>query len=244
MQGREKGERKGEKAACARVQRFSVGREGGTSITRYIGQRGRGWNRRGRGAGKSSRAANCPPSYPPYTLSHTLTVTTLIPLPRRSLLLQPLLLILSLSLSFSSPSSLRGLFSVPLGRTDTHHPRASPLGETSPPCSLSRDAPRRAAASKALDYLPLISARVAHLLPRLSRLLRDRDRRHLQLPSFSFLFHPLRGGSRFFLPSSVLFPWLFSPSLSARGLFVYFHAHLTSRRPVPVTLNALPLRGY
>ncbi|KYM94442.1 hypothetical protein ALC62_14885, partial [Cyphomyrmex costatus] len=25
-----------------------------------------------RGAGKSSRAANCPPSYPPYTLSHTL----------------------------------------------------------------------------------------------------------------------------------------------------------------------------
>lgn len=27
---------------------------------------------RERGAGKSSRAANCPPSYPPYTLSHTL----------------------------------------------------------------------------------------------------------------------------------------------------------------------------
>ncbi|KYM78032.1 hypothetical protein ALC53_11499, partial [Atta colombica] len=25
-----------------------------------------------RSAGKSSRAANCPPSYPPYTLSHTL----------------------------------------------------------------------------------------------------------------------------------------------------------------------------
>lgn len=42
---------------------------------------GEEWNRRGRGAGKSSRAANCPPSYPPYTLSHTLTVTTLIPLP-------------------------------------------------------------------------------------------------------------------------------------------------------------------
>lgn len=45
------------------------------------GPAGEGWNRRGRGAGKSSRAANCPPSYPPYTLSHTLTVTTLIPLP-------------------------------------------------------------------------------------------------------------------------------------------------------------------
>lgn len=52
------------------------------------GPEGEGWNRveggegggRG-GAGKSSRAANCPPSYPPYTLSHTLTVTTLIPLP-------------------------------------------------------------------------------------------------------------------------------------------------------------------
>lgn len=28
--------------ACARVQRFSVGCEGGTSITRYMGQRGRG----------------------------------------------------------------------------------------------------------------------------------------------------------------------------------------------------------
>jgi len=40
-------------------------REGGTRGVR-------GWNRPGRGAGKSSRAANCPPSYPPYTLSHTL----------------------------------------------------------------------------------------------------------------------------------------------------------------------------
>ena len=29
------------KDACARVQRFSVGYEGGTSITRYMSQRGR-----------------------------------------------------------------------------------------------------------------------------------------------------------------------------------------------------------
>lgn len=63
---------------CARVQRLRAGREGGTSITRYIGRKrrtrrgGGGRNRPGRGAGKSSRAANCPPSYPPYTLSHTL----------------------------------------------------------------------------------------------------------------------------------------------------------------------------
>lgn len=74
--------RRVETGACARVQRFSVGCEGGTSITRYMGRGGGGEESRGgRGAGKSSRAANCPPSYPPYTLSHTLTVTTLIPLP-------------------------------------------------------------------------------------------------------------------------------------------------------------------
>lgn len=74
--------RRVETGACARVQRFSVGCEGGTSITRYMGRGGGGEESRGgKGAGKSSRAANCPPSYPPYTLSHTLTVTTLIPLP-------------------------------------------------------------------------------------------------------------------------------------------------------------------
>lgn len=46
----------------------------------------------------------------------------------------------------------------------------------SPPLvALSLDSPRCAAASKALDYLPLISARVAHLLPRLPRLPRPKD---------------------------------------------------------------------
>lgn len=37
-----KGLRRVETGACARVQRFSVGCEGGTSITRYMGRRGRG----------------------------------------------------------------------------------------------------------------------------------------------------------------------------------------------------------
>lgn len=48
-----------------------------------------------------------------------------------------------------------------------------PLPPSSPVLSL--DSPRCAATSKALDYLPLISARVAHLLPRLPRLPRPKD---------------------------------------------------------------------
>jgi len=74
------------------------------------------------------------------------------------------------------------------------------------PPFLSHDGPRRAAASKALDYLPLISARVAHLLPRLPRLPRPKDRP----PPLSPLSHSPRAVSSFvfhlsscrFLPSS------------------------------------------
>lgn len=119
-------------------------------------------SRGGRGAGKSSRAANCPPSYPPYTLSHTLTVTTLIPLPPWS----PPPAGSSLILHTGSPSTL----ALPLLHPILHLP----------PRFLSTFP---ATASKALDYLPLISARVAHLLPRLSRLVRDRDHHLPRFPS-------------------------------------------------------------
>lgn len=133
------------------------------------GPEGEGWNRRGRGAGKSSRAANCPPSYPPYTLSHTLTVTTLIPLP-----------------PWSPPPAGSSLI------LHAVHPLFLPPQLPSS-CSLSLDVPRRAAASKALDYLPLISARVAHLLPRLSRLLRDRNYHLLASFFFPFFLFPTYG---------------------------------------------------
>lgn len=103
------------------------------------------------GAGKGSRAANCPPSYPPYTLPHTNVVTHC-----SSFSLQ-----LILSYFFSHSSTLSRLTRL---------------------CRLT------APASKALDYLPLISARVAHLLPRLLRLPRTRPPSFLPyfcLPSFA-----------------------------------------------------------
>lgn len=67
-------------------------------------------------------------------------------------------------------------------------PLHRPLPPLPPPLSpaLSLDSPRCAAASKALDYLPLISARVAHLLPRLPRLPRPKDQPP-PLPSPHFL---------------------------------------------------------
>lgn len=71
-----------------------------------------------------------------------------------------------------------------------------------------------ATASKALDYLPLISARVAHLLPRLSRLVRDH---HLPRSpssfSLSFFFF-------FLLLLFFLFFPLFLSSLFSRRSFV------------------------
>lgn len=77
----------------------------------------------------------------------------------------------------------------------------SPLPLPPPSPALSLDSPRCAAASKALDYLPLISARVAHLLPRLPRLPRPKDHPHYLLrapfhPSPFSTVHP------FFLPST------------------------------------------
>lgn len=120
---------------------------------------GGGRNRPGRGAGKSSRAANCPPSYPPYTLSHTLARNHPYP---------PL-------------PPLRFPPTRPSHPTRAIHPRCPPLHRppSSPPLSaaLASRPPflSAATASKALDYLPLISARVAHLLPRLPRLPRPKD---------------------------------------------------------------------
>lgn len=140
-----------------------VSREGGTSITRYIGRGGgggggEGWNRPERGAGKSSRAANCPPSYPPYTLSHTLARNHPYPPLPPVIRFPPTRL--SHPTSHSSPpptTALAHLFIVLLASPPATTPLVRPF---------SLGGPRRAAASKALDYLPLISARVAHLLPR------------------------------------------------------------------------------
>lgn len=86
-------------------------------------------------------------------------------------------------------SSSSRFFSHPY--TQVHHPPSpSPILHL-PPRFLSTFP---ATASKALDYLPLISARVAHLLPRLSRLVRDRDHHLPRFPSsfsISFLLFPL-----------------------------------------------------
>lgn len=152
---------------------------------------GGGRNRPGRGAGKSSRAANCPPSYPPYTLSHTLARNHPYP-----------------------PLPLRCAPTRPSHPTRAIHPRCPPPSPPlhrpppSPPLSASALSSRppflsAATASKALDYLPLISARVAHLLPRLPRLPRPKDQppplssHALFRPSFSTLH-------LYFLPATTL----------------------------------------
>lgn len=79
---------------------------------------------------------------------------------------------LSLFLFLFTPQAASG---PPLHRP----PLPPPVPPPAPPSpllyALSLDGPRRATASKALDYLPLISARVAHLLPRLPRLPRPKD---------------------------------------------------------------------
>lgn len=146
---------------CARVQRLRVGREGGTSITRYIGRvGGRGrrregrprWKRPERGAGKSSRAANCPPSYPPYTLSHTLARNHPYPPlpPPRSPPTRPSHPT-RYPLSSSSPAVSRGR----LAHLSSSSSSRLPTTLSPRPSALSLGgSPRRATASKALDYLP------------------------------------------------------------------------------------------
>lgn len=100
------------------------------------------------------------------------------------------------------------------------------------------------AASKALDYLPLISARVAHLLPRLSRLLRDRDHHLLAsflFPFFFFLhFSSLCPPVRSFLRHSRLHPPIFPSTSLVVRLFLPFLRHAT----VLVTLNAAYCRRW
>lgn len=154
-------------------------------------------------------------------------------------------------------SSSSRFFSHPY--TQVHHPPSpSPILHL-PPRFLST---LPATASKALDYLPLISARVAHLLPRLSRLVRDRDH-HLPRPSllrflflfsfflslfsvfsFSFfsslfsLFHP--PSQRSFIRSFVRFFVVLTThpgSLPIRWLFVYFFFSYVTPT-ILVTFNA------
>ena len=68
------------------------------------------------GAGKSSRAANCPPSYPPYTLPHTPKRNYPLCMLPRALLYS--IFYLSSFLSFSlSPSPSLSLFLFPLLRS-------------------------------------------------------------------------------------------------------------------------------
>lgn len=147
---------------------------------------------RERGASKSSRAANCPPSYPPYTLSLTLARNHPYPplLPPRfppTRPSHPTHATHTPVLPSAWPTSSSSSFPSFPRRQPSHVPPSlvgSSLDGAPPPC------PR---ASKALDYLPLISARVAHLLPRLSRDYHDRKtNRLLSLPSRASPFHPSR----------------------------------------------------
>lgn len=152
-------------------------------------------------------------------------------------------------------SSSSRFFSHPY--TQVHHPPSpSPILHL-PPRFLSTFP---ATASKALDYLPLISARVAHLLPRLSRLVRDRDHHLPRFPSsfsISFLLFPLPFFRFLFLFSSLFS--LFHPpsqrsfirsfvrffvvltthpgSLPIRWLFVYFFLSYVTPT-ILVTFNA------
>lgn len=105
--------------------------------------------------------------------------------------------------------------------------------------ALSLDSPRCAAASKALDYLPLISARVAHLLPRLPRLPRPKD----QPPPNFLLRTPFRPSA-----FSTVHPYFLSPTT-----FVAHCPHFPSFLPsvlfsstAAILINALtlPLHNY
>ena len=119
------------------------------------------------GAGKGSRAANCPPSYPPYTLPHTNVVTHCS--------------------SFSHQFILSYFFS-----------HCFSLFRLTQLCRLT------APASKALDYLPLISARVAHLLPRLLLLPRTKPPSFLSSLLLLSILYWLPFLLTFFLPPSYL----------------------------------------
>lgn len=222
---------------CARVQRLRVACEGGTSITRYIGQRRRRRSRRRKGVvgiAQGGREAGVRARVVERQIVRHLThlIPYLTPSPVTTLIhpflcyqlssnVSPYTLTsLSLSLSLRPPGRLVRHFIVLLFLLFLH-----PL-----PYALPLDGPRRAAASKALDYLPLISARVAHLLPRLPRLPRPKD----QPPSpastpalpFSRRFPPFVSLS-LFVPSC--YPFLF-PSFRAYLSFLYFPSLLLSSR--------------
>lgn len=111
--------------------------------------------------------------------------------------------------------------SPPLHRPPSSPPLSAALSSRPPFLSA-------ATASKALDYLPLISARVAHLLPRLPRLPRPKDQppplspHALFCPSFSTLHLYFLPATTFdvYRPSYFRFFVLF-PSTTAILFFLY-----------------------
>lgn len=138
-------------------------------------------------------------------------------------------------------SSSSRFFSHPY--TQVHHPPSpSPILRL-PPRFLST---LPATASKALDYLPLISARVAHLLPRLSRLVRDRDHHLPRFPSsfsISFLLFPLPF-FRFLFLFLFFSPLPFPPALAT---FVYSFVRSFLRRsnhPSRLSSNPMAVRLF
>lgn len=224
---------------CARVQRLRVACEGGTSITRYIGQRKRRRSRRRKGVvgiAQGGREAGVRARVVERQIVRHLThlIPYLTPSPVTTLIHPFLCYQLSSNVSPYTLTSLSLSLSLhPLGRLVRHFIVLLFLLFLHPlPYALPLDGPRRAAASKALDYLPLISARVAHLLPRLPRLPRPKD----QPPSpastpalpFSRRFPPFVSLSlSLFVPSC--YPFLF-PSFRAYLSFLYFPSLLLSSR--------------
>lgn len=132
-------------------------------------------------------------------------VTTLIHSFLRYAFLQPDPLTLHIPFSPALPLSLPLHRPLPPSLLLSFSPPLSLLPLPSPSPALSLDSPRCAAASKALDYLPLISARVAHLLPRLPRLPRPKDQPpplpSPELPFILFRFPPFISPSYLLPPS-------------------------------------------
>lgn len=107
-----------------------------------------------------------------------------------------------------------------------------PLPLPLPSPALSLEYPRCAAASKALDYLPLISARVAHLLPRLPRLPRPKDQ---PLPSPSCRFFPA-------LPF-ILLPTSYHLRRAPPAYFLRFFVLFSSAAAILINALTLPLHN-
>lgn len=103
--------------------------------------------------------------------------------------------------------------------------------------ALSLDSPRCAAASKALDYLPLISARVAHLLPRLPRLPRPKDQPP-PLPS------PRSLSSFTVFHRSSLLPTSYHLPRTPPAYFLRFFVLFSSTVAILINALTLPLHNY